>query len=93
MGIKTKAFSIADHLETDEDIREFLEEAATGTPADFIHALSTAAKAKGMTRVAKDVGITRAGLYKSLSPEGNAGFEVISKVVSALGCNFAIIRH
>jgi len=93
MSIKTKVFNIADNLETDEDIREFLEEAATGTPADFIHALSTAAKAKGMTHVAEEVGITRAGLYKSLSPEGNAGFEVISKVVTALGCDFAIVGH
>ena len=93
MVIKTKPFNIAEHLKTDEDIREFLEEAATGTPTDFIHALSTAAKAKGMTTVAKTTGMTRAGLYKSLSSEGNAGFETISKIVNALGCNLAVVGH
>ena len=42
MGIKTKPFDIASFLETPEDIREFLQEAAdTGTEAEFIHALNT----------------------------------------------------
>ncbi|WP_367154709.1 DNA-binding protein [Methylomonas sp. HYX-M1] len=44
-------FDIAEHLETDEDIKLFLKDAAeTGTANDFIHALNTAARAKGMTR-------------------------------------------
>ncbi len=59
--MKTKPFDIAEHLETDEDIREFLEEAAaTGEPSDFIHALSIAARTKGMSDVARRAGVTRA---------------------------------
>ena len=90
--MKTKPFDVADHLETDDDIRAFLEEAAaTGTTADLIHALDTAARAKGMTEVAKQVGVTRASLYKSLCGDGNPRFESISKVIDALGCHLAIV--
>ena len=61
-------FDIAEHLETDADIQAFLNESAIiGDTSDFIHALSIAARAKGMTEIAKQAGVTRASLYKSLS--------------------------
>ena len=54
MTLKTYPFDIADYLKTDEDIRDFLLEAAnTGGTSDLIHALNTAARAKGMASVAK----------------------------------------
>lgn len=91
MGSKTKPFDIAEHLKTTEDIRAFLQEvAATGNESDFIHALNTAARAKGMTEVAKRAGVTRASLYKSLADDGNPRFETVSKIVSALGCKLVI---
>lgn len=91
MTIKTKPFDIAARLETDTDIREFLaESAATGNSADFIHALNTAARAKGMSEVAKRSGVTRASLYKSLAPDGNPGFETISKIVAGFGCRLSV---
>jgi probable addiction module antidote protein len=94
MGIKTKPFDVAEYLETDDDIWEFLTEAlATGTTSDFIHALNTAARAKGMTEVAKQAGVTRASLYKSLSAEGNPRFETISKIVEALGGQLTVARQ
>lgn len=84
-------FDIAEHLETDTDIREFLREtAATGSPADFIHALNIAARAKGMGEVAKYAGVTRASLYKSLAEDGNPRFDTIAKVVEALGCKLVV---
>jgi probable addiction module antidote protein len=89
--VTTKSFDIAEHLETQEDIRAFLQEvAATGDESDFIHALNTAARAVGMTEVAKRAGVTRASLYKSLADGGNPKFETISKVTKALGCKFVI---
>ena len=92
MGITTKPFDIAEHLETDHDIWEFLAEVlATGTTSDFIHALNTAARAKGMTEVAKQAGVTRASLYKSLSADGNPRFETISKIVEALGGHLSVV--
>jgi len=91
MSTKTKPFDIAGHLETDDDIREFLaESAATGDSSDFIHALNTAARAKGMSEVAKQAGVTRASLYKSLSPDGNPHFETISKIVTGFGCHLTV---
>lgn len=91
MAIKTFPFDISEHLETDEDIRGFLIEVAnTGDTEDIIHALNIAARAKGMTEIAKQAGVTRASLYKSLSENGNPRFETISKVVDALGCKLVI---
>lgn len=92
MATNTFLFDIAEHLETDEDIRGFLREVAnTGDTADFIHALNIAARAKGMTEIAQQVGVTRASLYKSLSEDGNPRFETIHKVVEALGCKLAVV--
>ncbi|MBE2198170.1 MAG: putative addiction module antidote protein [Anaerolinea sp.] len=59
--------------------------------SDFVHALNTAARAKGMTEVAKQVGVSRASLYKSLSPDGNPRFETISKIVEALGGHLSVV--
>ena len=86
-------FDIAEHLQTDDDIRGFLAEvSATGDESDFIHALSIAARAKGMTDIAQRAGVTRASLYKSLSDGGNPRFDTISKVTKALGCKLAVVR-
>ena len=91
MTLKTKTFDIAEHLKNPEDIRIFLQEvAATGDDSDFIHALNTAARAMGMTEVAKKAGVTRASLYKSLSEDGSPKFTTISKVTKALGCKLAV---
>ena len=91
MTLETKPFDIAEHLKTSEEIRVFLQEVLdTGDESDFIHALSTAARAMGMTEVAKKAGVTRASLYKSLTRGGNPGFATISKVTKALGCRLAL---
>lgn len=92
MTIETFPFDIAEHLKTDEDIRGFLQEVAdTGDTADFIHALNIAARARGMTEVARKAGVSRASLYKSLSEDGNPRFDTINKIVNALGCKLAIV--
>ncbi|MFK5926183.1 MAG: putative addiction module antidote protein [Desulfuromusa sp.] len=88
--MKTRKFDIAEMLETEADIRGFLVEAAEGTPEEFIHALNTAARAMGMTEVAKKAGVTRASLYKSLAENGNPNFKTISKVTEALGCKLKV---
>ena len=91
MTIKTAPFDITKHLKTDKDIRVFLQEVArTGNTSDFIHALNTAARAKGMTKVARKMGVSRTSLYKSLSGETSPGFDTISNVVQALGFTLEI---
>ncbi len=91
MVLKIRSLDIAEYLNTPEDIRDFLQEVLdTGDESDFIHALNTAARARGMTEIARKAGVTRASLYKSLSEDGNPGFVTISKVTKALGCRISV---
>ena len=91
MSEKITSFDVASYLTIDEDIYIFLKEAAdTGNTSDFIHALNTAVRAKGMSEVAKKSGVTRASLYKSLSEKGNPRFDTINKVCQALGFRLSI---
>ncbi len=92
--MKTRRVDLAEYLETDEDIHEFLKEAyVTCTQEELIHALNTAARAKGMTEIAKQAGVTRASLYKSLSADGSSPFDTISKIINAFGCHLAVVAH
>ena len=91
MATQTKPFDISEHLDGPDEIRAFLQEVlATGDEADFIHALNIAARAKGMTEVARQAGVSRASLYKSLAEGGRPNFATISKVTKALGCRLAV---
>ncbi len=84
--MKTTSFDITEHLETIEDIQAFLREVDdTGDESDYVHALNIAARAYGMTKVAKEAGVTRASLYKSLAPDGNPQFKTISRVTKVFG--------
>ena len=86
-----KTFDIAKHLKTDDDIREFLQEAAdTGDASDFLHAVGIAARAKGMTNISGDLGVSRSSLYKSLSEDGKPAFETIFNVVKSFGLTLAV---
>ena len=91
MSIRTNKFDIAEHLETEEDIFEFLRESlATGSDSDFIHTLNIAARAKGMTEVAKKAGVSRASLYKSLSGSVTPSFSTVRKVMDVFGLGFSL---
>lgn len=86
-----KKFDIAEHLSTDDDIRDFLQEVAdTGNANDFIHAVGIAARAKGMTTVAAEAGVSRASLYKALSEDGKPAFETVFNVVKSFGLTLAL---
>lgn len=88
MAITLKKWDSAQHLKTEEDIAAYfnacLEEAGDDS-AFLAHALGTIARARGMSQLARDTGISREGLYKALSGEGNPEFATIMKVVGALG--------
>jgi probable addiction module antidote protein len=91
MTEKITPIDVAEHLKTDEDIKLFLKEAVEiGSYQDFVHALNTAARAKGMTEVARQAGVTRASLYKSLAEDGNPRFDTIVKIIEALGCKLVV---
>ena len=83
---KLTEFDVAEYLDTDELQTLYLDEAAKeNDPAALIKAIDTVARAKGMTKTAKEAGISREGLYKALSPNGNPSFATVWKILNALG--------
>lgn len=84
--VAVKTFDIAEHLRDEEDMQLYLAETLKeGSHEAFIAALKTVARARGMTQLAKDSGLSRESLYKILSPDSKPRFETIMKITSALG--------
>lgn len=81
-------YDTADYLKSQEDIVAYLEacmEEAGGDSAFIAVALGNIARAHGMVQLAKETGLTREGLYKALSAEGNPSLGTVLKVLKALG--------
>ncbi len=78
----------AEGLETEEDIVLYINACADEDPGDgslIRAALNDVARARGMSQLARDSGLTREGLYKALAPEGNPGFSTVMRIAKALG--------
>jgi probable addiction module antidote protein len=95
MALKTLPYDSAEYLEDDQAIAEYLEEAmkiATedSDPSFLAVALGTVARARGMSQIAKDAGLSRESLYKALGSDGNPEFGTILKVLQALGLKLSI---
>jgi probable addiction module antidote protein len=85
---KTKRYDVAEHLRTPKEMAAYLEAClveADGDAAFIAKALGDIARAKGMSKVAKQTGLSRESLYKALSGERTPAFDTILKVISALG--------
>lgn len=84
-------FDPAEYLDSEEAIvaylNEFLQE---GDPALLAHALGTAARARGMSQVAKDAGMAREALYKALRPGSSPRLETVMKVMKAFGVRLVV---
>lgn len=81
-----KKWDVVEHLKTDRDMALYLEACLTeGDPALVAAALGDIARARGMSQVARDTGLSRESLYRSLSGEGNPEFATVMKVIKALG--------
>lgn len=79
-------WDVVEYLETSEDIVEYLNAAfEEGDPSVAAAAIGDVARAKGMSSLARETGLTRDGLYKGLSSTGNPSFAMVSKVLHALG--------
>ncbi|CAN5504274.1 putative addiction module antidote protein [soil metagenome] len=86
--IKTTKYDVAEYLRTPEEMAAYLEacmEEANGDAAFVAKALGNIARAKGMTEIARETGLSRESLYKSLSGERSPSFETVLKVITALG--------
>ena len=98
MALKTYPVDIASELKTEEDIQGFIEasieEAKDDTdPKYLIHALETAARARGMLNTAKEADVDRAGLYRILSGETDPRVSTLAKIAGVLGYRLTFVRQ
>ena len=88
MSIETTRWDIQDALRSPEECAAFIEaaiEEAADDPAFITLVLGEVARSRGMAQTARDAGLTREGLYKALTPEGNPSFATVLKVLAAFG--------
>jgi probable addiction module antidote protein len=86
-------FDVADHLRTPEEMAAHLNaaiEESDGDAAVVAKALGDCARAKGMSQVARDAGLSRESLYKWAAGERSPDFRTILKVVKALGLRLCV---
>ena len=88
----TRPFDPAEYLDTPEGIATYMTDALeTGDPAFVADTLGVVARARGMTEVARDAGVSRESLYRALSAEGNPEFGTVMRVAQALGLQFMVM--
>ena len=86
MTIKTRTFDVADFLDDEETIAEYLNMALEDpNPEMLLLAVKNIARARGMTRLAQDAGLGRESLYKALSEGAKPRYDTVLKVVRAPG--------
>jgi probable addiction module antidote protein len=84
--IHTTGWDASEHLQTKEDMANYLEAALEdGDSAVIAAALGDMARSKGMSSIAESTGLGRESLYKSLSIGGNPELATVLKVLQALG--------
>ncbi|MBS0466558.1 MAG: putative addiction module antidote protein [Proteobacteria bacterium] len=89
--IKTRPFDMANYLNSEEEIAEYLRQVLEGNnPAELAAALGDIARARGMTQLARDTGLSRESLYKSLSGERAPSSDTLFKVIHAMGFKLSL---
>ena len=90
---KLTPYDVADHLRSPEEMAAYLDVWLDEFPDDvsgIARAVGDIARAKGMTQVAKDAGLSRESLYRALSQEGNPSLSTILKVLAAIGLRLSV---
>ena len=88
---KTRPFDMQNYLNSEQDIEMYLQVVLEdGDPALLAAALGDIAHARGMTQLARDTGLSRESLYKSLSGERAPSSDTLFKVMHALGFKFTM---
>src|SRR5580704_4972552 len=84
-------FDAADNLDNEEVIAEYLSAALEDSNPDvFLQAVADVAKARGMSKVAKDAGLGRESLYKALAPGAKIRYETVRKLLESLGVRLTV---
>ena len=92
MKLKLKKWDVTEHMDNDEYISEYLRVAfESGDISEITRSLSDVARARNMSDLALKMGISRQGLYKTLSENGNPEFATIQKLITALGLQISIV--
>ena len=86
MKLKTTPFDPANFLDTKELQIELLADAVESGDGRYIaNALASIARARGMASVAREAGITRQALHRSLSEKGDPRLTTLLGVAKSLG--------
>ena len=89
--VETVPFDAADFLNSADDVAAYLDAwLEDGTPQELRSALETVARSRGMSELARTTGLSRAGLYKALGPDGNPSFDTIRAVLGSLGLRLSV---
>ena len=89
--VELQDFDMAEHLRNEEEIQLYLNEVLKEDNVDLIlSALGDIAKARNMSQLAREVGVSREGLYKAFSGNGNPTFSTVFKVMKALDLNLEV---
>lgn len=92
MPLETKPWDAAEHLDSEEAMAAYLDAALEdGDPALISAALGDIARAKGMSQLARETGLSRESLYRSLSAEGNPELATVVKVMKSLGLRLSAV--
>jgi len=82
---------MADYIKTKKDVVAHLEAALTENDIPFLLTIvGDIARSEGMTKIARSLGMSREGLYRSLSPTGKPSFETVVKLLNLLGLRLSI---
>lgn len=86
-------YQTSDYIDTPEMVVAYLNDVLRdGDLSELLSAIRTVARSEGMTKIAREAGINRESLYRSLSPNGNPSFETVRKVMAACGYRLAFER-
>lgn len=85
-------FDAAEYLDSEEMIAAYLNDAAaTGDEELFLSAIADIARARSMTKLAKDSGLGRESLYKSLRPGAKPRFDTVNTIMRAMGLKLTVV--
>jgi len=89
--MELKTYDVAERLGNPEDIRHYLEAAfEDGDPQVIKLAIANVARARGMTEIARQAGISRPGLYRALSEEGNPTLDTLAAILATFGMRLSV---
>ena len=89
--VEIAPFDASDYLDNEEVVAEYLAAALDDpNPNVFLRAVADVAKARGISKVAKDAGLGRESLYKALAPGAKIRYDTLRKLMDSLGVRLTV---